>query len=635
MKITIPTFRGMRPKAAPHLLEDSEAQVARNTDIQSGMLRALPAAVTTIVLDETTVLALSRWTENTSNHWVALAADADFVRHPMTDDAFERFFFTGSSEPRFFANDLVSDPFDPTTDYIKLGVPAPTAALSASGYTTGNEYRAWVYTFVNRYGDESAPSPLLEKEDYGSGNVTLSGFSAPAADHALTLIRIYRVNASGADFAQFQLVFPTDIKIYSADDTYASGDYVVYNGGLFKCVTNGTKGVTPVGSASQWDDQTDNVDDADMQPDTLVSESWEPPPSGLTGLVALPNGILAGFSGRVVYLSEPYYPHAWPREYSIPMPENVIGLAVLGSGLLVMTEGHTHLISGTSPDLMSPRQLPGFYPCISKRSIAVSDDGILYASRPGLIHADFDGCVNATAEIISETDWQAYYPSGLHGCFHDGRYFGFSSTLGGILIDFVNKGFTLVDTRAYATYLSTDAVLYIVVAETVDPDNPPEVRAMQVQEWAADDINSLYYTWRSKRFLAPAELNFAAARVLIDSDFFDAIMALAVENEIIEDYNAVIFDAGDFGGGLGAAGLNVFGLNADKLRTEADLSTGSTVTFKYYVGGVLKFTKIVDSKHPFRLPSGFRGYQFEMSLEGYLPVRALELATSVEELFSA
>jgi hypothetical protein len=548
---------------------------------------------------------------------------------------------TGFTEPRFFANDNVSEPFDQDADYIKLGVGAPAAALTASGYSTASTYRAYVYTFVNRYGEEGPPSPLLEKSDYGSGNVTLAGFSAPTAGYAIDKIRVYRTNSSGVGLSEFQLVFATDLKIYSATANYYNGDLVVYSGSLFKCVVAGpVTGVTPVGSASQWDDWYDGIADGDLQADTLVSEDWEPPPSGLKGICVLPNGVVAGFVGSTVYMSEPSYPHAYPQgtysdDFTHTMPAPIVAIKVLGASLIVMTQGPTILLSGSQPDQMSPQKLPGIYPCISKRSASESPLGVMYAARAGLMVATSDGLVNATADLLSESDWAEYVPASIQGAFHQGKYIGFYNAQAGFQIDFNKKTFSQVGFYASAVWAAEDdGILYIVKEDAVDLNNPPETIPLAVMQWAGDGVETLYYNWKSGFILTPAAVNFGAARVTIDEEYLDAIELLISENATVEGLNAAIFAASGVNGGLGGAGINVYGLNGDALQSLSDMMVGTSLTFKLYCDGVLKFTKIITGTTPFRLPGGFRGKRFEVSLDGYVPVRMVEVASGMEELYA-
>lgn len=645
MRITLTEFKGMRPVTAAHLLAAGEAQEAVNVDLDGGDLRALARPLKVAAASGTSIDSLWYWEENSTEHWIEFTSDVDLRTGPLADDAYERVYFTGLTEPRFFANDNITQAgsppapaFDPTADYIKLGVPAPAGVLAASGYSTGSVYRAYVYTYVNRYGEEGPPSPVLEVSNYASGNVTLTGFDDPASGRAIDKIRLYRTNSAAAEMSEFQVVFASDIKIYDATETYNSGDLVMYDEDLFKCVQNNTTGVTPVGSAAEWDVWYDNIANADLQADTLVSEDWEPPPTGMKGLCALPNGVMAGFYGNTVYLSEPYYPHAWPQgtytdDYHYPLAHPIMALKVMGTSLVAMTTGPVYLLIGSQPDQMTPVKLDGIYPCLSKKGAAESPMGVFYPSRAGLIAVTADGLTVATETLMDEDDWSAYTPSTMHGIFHDGKYIGCYGDAGVIVIDYARKAFWTLDFNVHATYLSeSDGYLYVVIDDAIDPDDPPAAVSLLICRWAASDTETLYYNWKSGLLLSPAEVNFGAARVMVDEDYAAAAVAAAEESATVIEYNVAVFAAG-IDGGLGGAGLGVYGLAGDALRSAESVSIGNTSTFKLYSDGILKFSKDIVNSKPFRLPGGFRGRKFEIALEGYLPVQRVDVASGMDELY--
>lgn len=636
MKITIPTFKGMRPKAAAHLLEAGEAQLAVNLDFDREDLRPLRRPLKVAALSDATVTSLFRWTPGGNEVFIAIDSDVDFARSPVADDSFERVYMSGKSEPRFFANDNLSTPFDPAADYVKLGVPAPGAALTATGYTgSGSTYRAYTYCYVNRYGEEGPPADLVELSDYASGNVTLANFAAAPSGRAIDKIRVYRVNTSGAEYAAFQLVFATDLMVYDATHGYVNGDLVVYSGNLFKCVVAGpVTGVTPAGAAAEWDAWADSIADIDLQPDTLVSESWAPPPAGLKGIVPLPNGCLAGFVDNTIYLSEPYYPHAWPSAFTVPLAAPIVALRARGTGLIALTAGPAWLVAGAQPDQMSIPIKVGEHPCLAKRGVVDTPDGAMYPAKVGLVLVNENGATVATEQRLSAADWAAYVPAAITAAWHDGRYIGFYNTAAGFVADFKNKGFGTLDFYAYAVHVSDEnGELYIVAADAVDPDNPPATIPLAIQRWAADDVNSLYARWKSGVIQLPVAANLGVARVTIDEQYYQTVIAVEDDAGDLEAYNAAVFAAG-IDGGLAARGLTAYGFAGDALHSVARLKIGETLTFKLYADRVLKKTRLITDSRAFRLPGGYRCRRLEVELEGYVPGAMVELASGMEELYT-
>lgn len=90
----------------------------------------------------------------------------------------------------------------------------------------------------------------------------------------------------------------------------------------------------------------------------------------------------------------------------------------------------------------------------------------------------------------------------------------------------------------------------------------------------------------------------------------------------------------NLGGAYNEFEYNRFPYNGDLLMSANNVEISSLITFKLYVDGVLKFTKLVSDEKPFRLPSGFRGMKWEVQLEGNIPVRRVQMATSVRELLN-
>lgn len=62
------------------------------------------------------------------------------------------------------------------------------------------------------------------------------------------------------------------------------------------------------------------------------------------------------------------------------------------------------------------------------------------------------------------------------------------------------------------------------------------------------------------------------------------------------------------------------------------IATAYPVTFKLYADGTLKHTETVASRSPFRLPAGFRAFDYQIELEGTAPIQGVALASTMQEL---
>jgi hypothetical protein len=464
-----------------------------------------------------------------------------------------------------------------------------------------------VYTYVSRYGEESGPSPVLSTTTYLSGNVVLEDFTAPSSGFGnlttvggnIPYVRIYRTSASTTS-AEFQYV------------------------GQFNASTH-TFGT---------DTFTDNIADADLG-EVLSTELYEGPPSGLTGLIGLSNGIFAGFVGNELYLSEPYLPHTYPDEYVLSFDYQIVGLGYLGTNIIVLTEGIPYMVSGYTPETMQKQRLNGFFPCRSKRSIVSSPYGVLFSSHEGLIIIDHSGPRNITQTLLTPTEWDLYEPDDIIGTFYNGKYFGsYNDTYTGtFVLDVPNGVLTDIQKDYLAFYIETaQGIMYMIRAEDTT----------MIRQWEGNAYSFLYYTWKSKKFLMPRDTGFTCAQVLLDLEEFASVQSALEENQALEAENATIFASGDlqdtvnYGSGPTETeqelAFNVEEFNGSALVTVGDLGLSGEVKIKIWYDNVLKLEKNISDDKVFRIPAT-RGRRVEIQLQGYIPVRRVTIAQSPQEAF--
>jgi hypothetical protein len=706
MKISIEAFKGQIPAIANNLLPMQNGQQVINAKSTKGDLRPWSSPLKDTATTETSLQTILQYEENSNTNWVFFPEDVNYILSPLTGEAYERLYFTGLSEPRVFANDLASSPFDKDTDYYKMGIPRPTAALTItqitrstgtadtdtasklvdSGadfvtdgvvvgdiaynttdsteamvtavdnlttlslssdafpdgnenyivgkrYTAGSDYRAYVYIFVNSYGEKGAPygTTVVSISNYGSGDVPVEGFQSAPATRQIDKIYLYRTSASSAGTASYRFVL--EATWFSASVSYSVGDYVIYSNTLYKCTTTH--------AAAAWDATHftfgDDVTDANLSTDTLESDEWDPPPATMKGLIILPNGIAAGFVGNDVYLSEPYQVHAFPTSYIVSIPQTVIGLGHYGNNIVVATNGNPYVISGLTPSQMSLRKLKGIFPCLSKRSIVSSEFGTQFVTREGMVRINENGLAVDTAGLLDPSDIVGYNPTTMAGVVYSGKYFGFYHDADlalkrGFIIDYAKGHITELDFEIYCGYISEDdGQLYIGANDEYDETDPPASKPLCVKQWEGDTVNYLYFRFKSRRFILPYETNFAVARIMYDEEFYATIVAQVAEDAYLASLNATLF-AGDILGAINDNAINELDINGDILYDLSGISIDPTITFKIYADGVLQFTKNVTNNKIFKLNSGYKSKRYDFQIEGNIPVKRMDVATSVEEI---
>jgi hypothetical protein len=463
--------RALHPKALP----DNVGTLSRNQKPGRGDLRPwrIALAVASVPAGRKSIYRMGRDVASDASYWLSWPTRVHAVRGFDAEDTTERTYFTGDGAPKVTDNILALAGAPYPTATRPLGLPAPASALSVSvnsGAWTGadNSYY-YVYTHVNDWGWESAPSPVsaevVRKTD---ATVTLSGFAAvPAGNYQINRLRLYRTQTGASGSTEF--FFLREIA---------------------------------VGTASTTDDNRDLGE-------VLPTGTWLAPPADLTRLTALWNGMLAGISGNAVRLCEPYTPYAWPPAYDLVPPDaKPVAIGYFGQSLLVLTTGRPLLASGSSPEAMdqAPLELP--QGCVSADSVVSMGAGVAWASEDGLCWYGSNGPRILTAGVMTREDWQALRPSSIVGQMYEGLYFGSyddGSGRKGFMIDPMNPtGIFFLDTGYEAMHFDElQDQLYVL-------------DGTQIKRW---DAGSTFMTakFRTKVHQAPSALSFSCAEVVADA----------------------------------------------------------------------------------------------------------------------
>lgn len=248
------------------------------------------------------------------------------------------------------------------------------------------ETRGYVYTHVSDWGEESAPSPvtpLLTIDQNDSVDVTIASPDVVAPYGTITHWRLYRSSTTNVG-AEYQFVAETPVATTTYNDTLLQEE---------------------------------------LQ-EVCPSMTWTEPRSDLFALAGLPNGIMVGLAeeGRILCFSEPYQPYAWPREYEISLEYPGVGIGVFGQTAVVLTQGQPYYVSGSDSANMSAQKIESAQACVSKRSIASADGGVLYASPDGICLASPSGVEVLTLGAYNKEDWQALGLATSFAAFSEGVY---------------------------------------------------------------------------------------------------------------------------------------------------------------------------------------------------------------------
>ncbi len=139
MKIGTSTFQGMLPRVAPNLLGLDQAQSAVDCAFLLGTLKPIRVSALVTTLPD----ALRQTVYPYNSAWLSWAADVNVVKAPVTDDAYQRIYYTGDGVPKVRG-------IDGATEYeYDLGLPvpavAPTLTVQDKGATTWTRSWFWQY----------------------------------------------------------------------------------------------------------------------------------------------------------------------------------------------------------------------------------------------------------------------------------------------------------------------------------------------------------------------------------------------------------------------------------------------------------------------------------------------------------
>ena len=349
------------------------------------------------------------------------------------------------------------------------------------------ETRFYVYTHVNDMGEESAPSPVSEMVELDQRDtVNLSIVAAPSGRN-IDRWRFYRSNV-GTQNAAFQFISEGPIGTTSGTDAMLSSQLG----------------------------------------EVIPTTTWAEPPSGLRGLVNMPNGVMAGYVDNFVAFCEPFVAYAWPVEYQITTEFPIVALGVFGQTLVVFHKGGVDYISGADSASMSMQKDVSKQACISPRSVVEVDGGVVFASADGLCLASSQGVQVLTAGKFTRTDWlTAVGASTIFCAYSEGTVFVYGFSGGEIF--YLNLASGKIGQVTFAQNYS--AVYVDRTTDAIYGSNGTSVYKL----FASGKRTGI---WKSKLQVMPSQTGFAW--LAVESDFADGPVTVRWYGDGVLRYTATV-----------------------------------------------------------------------------------------------
>lgn len=413
------------------------------------------------------------------------------------------------------------------------------------------EDRIYVYTYVNEFGEEGMPSSPSAIVSVGDGqsvtvttdtNATVTPSNSPS--FTVSAKRIYR-SVSGSDAAQYLFVAEVAIATVNYEDTVS----------------------------------------VEVLGEVLSTETYELPPAKLQGIKLHPNGFVVGFYDNVLCVSEPYLPYAWPTDYRKTFGSTIVGIEIFGQTIVVVTDGKPRVGTATDPSSLNLREIEEVLPGTSRQGICSTGRSVVYVSPSGLVAVDEGGARIVTKQYFSAQQWALTYaltvsasdfPTALE--FQDGRLWMSVYSLALYSFDMHDDG--RIDVVGYSSY--TPSALFVdrqsdtlfVMDYSLSAAN---IRLHQFNKYGT----ARSFSWSSRRFHLPREINMGAMQVFATS------------------YGA--------------------GISVTVSASEGSNSRTYTVT----------------NQDPVRLASGFLSRDWMVTIAGTREIQGAHLAESIEELRQA
>lgn len=355
---------------------------------------------------------------------------------------------------------------------------AYTATITTGIKEEDKETRAYVYTYVNTYGEEGPPSdPQL---------VTTS----PVIDVAVTVTK-----DAITGYAPIK-----EVRVYRTPPGSTIAEYFYV----------GTVGVLSGTGAFAF---TDNVK-PEMLNEALASLDYYPPNQALTGLMSLPNGILCAWKGNELHFSEAYKPWAWPPKYVKPLAHAIVGGLAHGSGAIITTTAYPYMVSGVSSDSMTTTKVNVNQAGVSKWSLAVVDGAVMYASNDGLVTLNgASASLGQSQKFFTRDVWRQKYGAGMSSmrfAVWDGRLVVFSGTASftPFMIRFDEADGTM-----------TELPSLLAACAFVSPLSDQFYYAYGTNLYQFNGGTDLAAVWQSRESVLPRPLNFGIGQALVEGSW--------------------------------------------------------------------------------------------------------------------
>lgn len=389
--------------------------------------------------------------------------------------------------PRLFITGRANYPETATIEegklvYRRMGVPRPTSAPTIIGGGEPSETSretAYVVTFVNRFGEEGAPSLPSRDVILEDGQLVKLLFSYnPPLEYDVTHLRIYRRETgfrTGGEKTQ-----------ELATEWFNIAELPI--------------------SQTKYNDTVKMIE----LNYGLVTKDVRPPPEDFKNITLVPStALLVGSSKNKLLFSKHLQPHNFPLSDEMTLDDNIVALGALGNTLFVATDGYPYkLIADMGCDNRDCRDIVRYeepHPmiaCHTGKGSVITPFGFVYVTADGLVLLPEQGPPKViTTDVLSADDWRLLEPQSMRLAWHKGALF------------IVSEKVTFMYWFDTSTYGDTKNKRLVTLSDT--PVDMVQTRQGELLLMTGDGI----YQWNASNKIRP----YKWASEFIDSGHYFAI----------------------------------------------------------------------------------------------------------------
>lgn len=459
MKMTLDTFHGIIPRYPEHDLPANGALRAHDVKLRNGRIEAWR--------EPCDFADVGKHDVSFHTHGCCVTGWDAVVQAAEVAPDWGRFYISGRNSYL----EAVATDCHCTPTYYRLGVPAPTAPLSISTTEScgrDTDARAYVYTYVNQWYEESAPSPVTDTVQVADGtNVLVSGIQLPPDGYGIIGANVYR---SVTGFRQVQ-----------GKEQNKTTDFLFVKFVKFPS-TSFTDNILMLGLGQ-----------------AIETEKTRMPPDGLSNLISIDQTVqLAATKRNKVYRSERFQLYNWPVKYEITLDSNIIHMGQFGMKLFVTTDTVPYVIDVQDCDATHCTQvvpietpLPDIS-CGYQNSALMTQFGLVYSSPLGVVLVDSKaGWKIITSKWFSRDDWAKVAPETARFGMYEGFLFIVTDQVS-FLLDINGDPYGDVDGTELVTISDTP-----VAMEQTSAGALMMLENGKVRQWNGSDEFRRYY-WESR-----------------------------------------------------------------------------------------------------------------------------------------